>query len=98
MRYQAAITSNFDMWGTSPKEVIRQLMRTPAREIKREALGLLSLGAIVDIAAVRMQSGKFGSADGLGVPYYRQDRPTRDVTIDSGLLGAGPAGTGASCL
>jgi dihydroorotase len=41
-------------------------MRRPAREVKQESLGHLSVGAVADIAVLRVEHGTFGYVDSHG--------------------------------
>lgn len=63
MKDQLNVMSKFMTLGMPLKEVIKASTWKPAQVIKHEELGHLSVGAIADIAVLRVQKGKFGFYD-----------------------------------
>ena len=57
------IMSKFIAMGMNIEEVIKTVTWNPAKEIKHEELGNLSVGAIADIAILSVREGKFGFYD-----------------------------------
>src|SRR5215213_4081934 len=47
-------------------EVVRRATWNPAREVKQESLGHLSVGAVADVAVLRLEHGAFGFVDSFG--------------------------------
>src|SRR5258705_13973928 len=63
MKDMLNVMSKFLAMGVSVEDVIRKSTWNPAREIKREELGNLSVGAPADVAVLRVETGKFGYTD-----------------------------------
>ena len=66
--------------------VIAQSTWHPAREIKQDALGHLSPGAIADIAVLRLEKGKFGYLDMFGAKLAGTERLTAEMTLKDGRI------------
>ncbi len=60
------VISKFLALGLPVDDVIRMSTWNPAREIQREDLGHLTVGAPADIAVLKMEQGKFGFTDMYG--------------------------------
>ena len=87
MKDMLNVMSKFLALGLSLDEVILRSTWNPAREIKQEQLGHLSVGAPADVAVLRLEKGDFGFLDVYGArlrgnpeadlrddPARRQDR------------------------
>ena len=79
------IMSMFMAMGMDFKKVIAASTWNPAREIKREELGNLSVGSVADVAVLNLRSGKFG--------FYARDgkiegskRLETELTIRAGSI------------
>ena len=68
------------------KNVIAQSTWHPAREIKQEALGHLSVGAIADIAVLRLEKGQFGFLDMHGARMAGTQRLVAEMTLKDGRI------------
>ena len=64
--------------------VIEQSTWNPAKEVKREELGNLSVGAIADIAVLRLETGKFGYVDHFGARLDGTKRLEAELTLMNG--------------
>ena len=64
--------------------VIEQSTWNPAKEVKREELGHLSVGAIADIAVLRVETGKFGYVDHFGTRLDANKRLEAELTLKDG--------------
>jgi len=67
-------------------EVILRSTWNPAREIQREELGHLSVGALADIAVLRVEEGKFGFVDSYGARMAGNRRLLCELTIHDGIV------------
>src|SRR5439155_23823630 len=63
MKDMLNVMSKFLVMGMSLEEVILRSTWHPAREIKREEFGHLSVGAPADVAVLRVVKGDFGFTD-----------------------------------
>jgi len=57
------VMSKFINMGMSVPDVIARATRNPAREIKREEFGTLTVGSAADVAVLRLVTGDFGFID-----------------------------------
>ncbi|MBK5290595.1 MAG: amidohydrolase/deacetylase family metallohydrolase [Acidobacteriia bacterium] len=57
------VMSKFINMGMSVPDVIARATRNPAREIKREEFGTLTVGSAADVAILRLVTGDFGFID-----------------------------------
>jgi dihydroorotase len=81
-----SVMSKFMAIGMDLPTVIKSVTWNPAREIKREELGQLSVGAIADVAILGMREGKFGFYDYTG---YKVEAPRKlecEMTIKGGKI------------
>ena len=67
-------------------DVILRSTWNPAREIQREELGHLSVGALADIAVLRVEKGKFGFVDSYGARMDGNRRLLCELTIHDGIV------------
>jgi dihydroorotase len=72
--------------GISLPEVIKDMTETPAREIKHEELGNLSVGAPADVAVLRLQQGKFGFVDMNNTVYPGGQKLECELTLRDGKV------------
>lgn len=80
------IMSRFLNMGMSLDSVIRSTTWNPAREIKREDLGNLSVGAPADVAVLHVEKGNFGFVDRLGARLKGTQRMACDMTLRDGKV------------
>ena len=66
MKDMLNVMSKFLALGLSLEDVIAPLHLDPARMVKREDLGHLSVGAPADVAVLSLQAGQFGFVDSFG--------------------------------
>jgi dihydroorotase len=78
--------SKFVAMGMPVPDVIRAVTWNPAKEIRHEDLGSLSVGSVADIAILNLEKGKFGLYDYTG---YRIEAPQRfvcEMTVRAGKI------------
>jgi len=80
------VSSQFLAMGMRLDSVIAALTWNPAREIKHEELGHLSVGAIADIAVLNLRKGKFGFFDYTGHRIEGSGRLECAMTIKGGKI------------
>ena len=66
--------------------VIKSVTWNPAREIKREELGNLSVGGIADVAILGLRDGKFGFYDYTGYKIQASHKLECEMTIKGGKI------------
>jgi dihydroorotase len=86
MKDQINVMSKFLAMGLSLDDVIRQSTWNPAREIKQEGLGHLSVGAVADIAVLRLENGSFGFVDSFGGRLRAKQRLVNEMTLRDGKV------------
>ena len=67
-------------------EVIARSTWNPAREIRQEALGHLSVGAVADVAVLRLERGRFGLVDMNGARLDATERLVCELTVRDGKV------------
>ncbi len=67
-------------------DVIRQSTSNPARQIKMESLGHLSVGAAADVAVLRLEQGRFGFVDPVGGRLEGTQRLACELTVRDGKV------------
>jgi len=80
------IMSKFMAIGMSLEEVIKTVTWNPAKEIKHEELGNLSVGTIADIAIFSVREGKFGFYDYSGYKIEGKKKLECEMTIKGGKI------------
>jgi dihydroorotase len=80
------VMSKFMAIGMDLQSVIRAATWNPAKEIKREELGNLSLGAPADIAILGIREGKFGLYDYTGYKIDATKKLECEMTIRGGRI------------
>ena len=86
MKDMVNVMSKFLNLNMSLKDVIRASTWNPAREIRREDLGNLSVGAVADIAVLRLDTGKFGFLDVDSKSMAGTQRLGCELTIKDGQV------------
>lgn len=80
------VMSTFMAIGMKTEEVIQAATWNPAREIKHEELGNLSIGAIADIAILNVREGQFGFYDYTGYKTESRRKLECAMTIKGGRI------------
>ena len=86
MKDQLNVMSKFINMGMDLKAVIRAATWNPAREIKREELGNLSVGSDADITILNVRDGKFGFFDYTGFKLEGDKKLECEMTIRGGKI------------
>ncbi len=86
MKDQLNVMSKFLNMGMSIDDVIQRCTWNPARIIHFEGLGQLAVGAIADIAVLRVESGRFAFVDSWGARMDGDKRLTSELTVASGRV------------
>src|SRR5207302_8170992 len=73
--------------GESMDQVIEQSTWHPAREIKMDELGSLTVGAPADVAVLRVEKGRFGFVDTCGARMQTTQRSDCELTVKGGMVG-----------
>jgi dihydroorotase len=80
------VMSKFLALGMPLDAVIERSTWNPAREIKREELGHLSVGAPADVAVLRLETGEFGFIDMFGARLRGTQKLTCEMTLRDGKI------------
>ena len=80
------VMSKFLALGLPVDDVIRLSTWNPAREIQREELGHLSVGAPADIAVLKMEQGEFGFTDMYGARLDGKRKLGCEMTFIDGRM------------
>jgi dihydroorotase len=86
MKDQLNVMSKFLNMGMSLDDVVYRSTWNPARIIHREQLGHLSVGALADIAVLRLEKGPYAFVDSYGARMDGTQRLTNELTVASGLV------------
>ena len=86
MKDMLNVMSKFLALGMPLDDVIRKSTWNPAREIQREELGHLSVGAPADIAVLSLENGKFGFTDMNGARLRGNHKLVCELTIRNGRI------------
>jgi dihydroorotase len=78
------LMSKFLALGMPLKDVVVRTTWNPAKEIKQEQLGHLSVGAPADVAVLRLEKGKFGFLDQRGGRLDGTQRLGCELTLREG--------------
>ena len=78
--------SKFLVTGMPLQAIVRASTDTPARAIKRQELGHLSVGAEADVAVLRVLQGEFGYADGARGSIKGDRRLICELTLRAGRV------------
>ena len=80
------VMSKFLVMGQSLKDVVTESTWNPAREIHHEELGNLSVGAIADVAVLRVAQGDFGYTDMYGARLKGNQKIIAELTLKDGKV------------
>jgi len=86
MKDMANVMSKFLAMGLTLKEVVADSTWNPAREIHREDLGNLSVGAVADVTILRVERGNFGYTDMYGARLKGNQKLTCELTLRDGKV------------
>src|ERR1039457_2872216 len=86
MKDMLNVMDKFLNMGMPLDEVILRSTWTPAREIKHEELGNLSVGAVADVAVLRVEEGNFGFVDTYGARMKGTRKLTCELTVRNGRV------------
>jgi dihydroorotase len=86
MKDMLNVMSKFLALGLSVDEVIARSTWNPAREIKQEHLGNLSVGSTADVAVLRLEQGDFGFLDMYGARLGGKQKLTCEMTLRDGRI------------
>ena len=86
MKDMTNVMSKFVNMGMTVDQVIAASTWHPARQIKREELGHLSVGAIADISVLRLETGQFGFIDVNGARLRGNKRFAAELTLKDGRV------------
>lgn len=86
MKDMLNVMSKFLALGLSLDGVVLRSTWAPARAIKQEQLGHLSVGAIADLAVLRMEAGRFGFVDSSGARLRGAQRLACELTLRGGQV------------
>jgi dihydroorotase len=86
MKDMANVMSKFLNLGMSLDDVIVRSTWHPAREIRREDLGHLSVGAPADVAVLRLMKGDFGFIDVDGARMSGNQKLICELTLKNGKV------------
>jgi dihydroorotase len=80
------VMSKFLALGLPLEEVVLRSTWNPAREIKQEQLGHLSVGSLADVAVLRLEKGDFGFLDMFGARMPGTQKLTCEMTLRDGRI------------
>jgi len=86
MKDMLLVMSKFLKIGMNLQEVINASTWAPAKAIKRQELGHLSVGAIADVAILGMRKGNFGFYDMAGYKMESDEKLECEMTIFGGKI------------
>lgn len=86
MKDMLLVMSKFLKIGMNLQEVINASTWAPAKAIKRQELGHLSVGAIADVAILNMRKGNFGFYDMAGYKMESDEKLECEMTIFGGEI------------
>jgi dihydroorotase len=86
MKDMLDVMSKFLALGMSLDEVVRRSTLNPAREIKQDSLGHLSVGTTADVAVLRLERGKYGFVDSFGARFNGSERLVCELTLREGKV------------
>jgi dihydroorotase len=86
MKDMLNVMSKFLNMGMSLEETILKSTWNPAKEIRREDLGNLSVGAPADIAVLRVDQGNFGFVDVNGARLRGNKKLAAEMTVRAGQV------------
>jgi dihydroorotase len=86
MKDMVNVMSKYMAMGMSLDDVLLRATWNPARAIKREDLGNLSVGSVADIAVLSIRKGTFGFIDAGGNKITGKQKLEAELTIRAGKI------------
>jgi dihydroorotase len=86
MKDMLNVMSKFLALGLPLDDVVRRSTSNPAREIGQDGLGYLSVGAVADIAVLRLENGDYGFVDSFGARMRGKQRLACELTLRDGKV------------
>jgi dihydroorotase len=86
MKDMPNVMSKFLVMGIALDDVIRMSTWNPAKELKQDARGHLSVGADADVSVLRLEKGSFGYVDSFGGRLKGTQRLTCEMTMRDGKV------------
>ncbi|MGH9609757.1 MAG: amidohydrolase/deacetylase family metallohydrolase [Bryobacteraceae bacterium] len=86
MKDMPNVMSKFLALGLTVDQVVERSAWNPARELRREELGNLSIGSVADVAVFRVEHGKFGFTDVYGARLDGDRKFVCEMTIKGGKI------------
>jgi dihydroorotase len=86
MKDMLNVMDKFLALGVSLDEVILRSTWNPAREIQHQELGNLSVGALADVAVLRLDTGEFGYTDSWGARLRSTKKLVCELTLRNGKV------------
>ena len=86
MKDMTNVMSKFVNMGMTVEQIIAASTWHPARQIKREELGHLSIGAIADVSVLKLETGQFGYVDVHGARLRGNKRFSAELTLKDGKV------------
>ena len=86
MKDMLNVMDKFLALGLSMEDVIVRSTWNPAREIKHEEIGHLSVGALADVAVLRLEKGNYGFVDMYGARQSGTQKLTCELTLKDGKV------------
>jgi dihydroorotase len=86
MKDMLNVMSKFLNMGLPLENIVQQSTSNPAKEIKHEELGNLSVGSVADVSVMRIEHGKFGFVDSLGGRLEGHKKLVCEMTVRNGLV------------
>jgi len=86
MKDQLNVMSKFLNMGMTLEDVVLRSTWNAARIIRREQIGHLGVGAVADIAVLRVEKGSYAFVDSYGARMDGTQRLVNELTVASGLV------------
>ena len=86
MKDMLNVMSKFLNLGMPLQEVVLRSTWNPAKEIKHQELGHLSVGDTADVSVMRVETGNFGFVDSLGGRLEGRQKLACELTVRNGLV------------
>ena len=86
MKDMLNVMDKFLAMGMPVDDVVARSTWNPAREVRQEQLGHLSVGAPADVAVLRLEKGSFGFTDMYGARMKGTQRMTCELTLRDGKV------------
>ena len=86
MKDMSNVMSKFLLMGMKIEDVIRLSTWNPAKQMKREDLGHLSIGAAADVAVFKIRTGQFVFTDVYGAKAMGAQKIEVELTVRDGVV------------